>query len=47
MPPSPSWATTGIDYLYGAVGTGGSLCGTERVLRERIPDLKIISSNTS
>ncbi|WP_215450395.1 PLP-dependent cysteine synthase family protein [Streptomyces sp. ATCC 21386] len=31
-----------IDYLYGAVGTGGSLCGTGRVLRERIPDLKII-----
>ncbi|MDG4764932.1 cysteine synthase family protein [Solwaraspora sp. WMMD406] len=32
----------GIHYLYGAVGTGGSLCGTGRVLRERIPDLKII-----
>ncbi|MEV6678978.1 cysteine synthase family protein [Streptomyces erythrochromogenes] len=32
----------GIDYLYGAVGTGGSLCGTGRFLRERIPDLKII-----
>ncbi|MCB5164747.1 cysteine synthase family protein [Streptomyces bambusae] len=31
-----------IDYLYGAVGTGGSLCGTGRVLRERIPYLKII-----
>ncbi|MBN9743477.1 cysteine synthase [Amycolatopsis sp. A1MSW2902] len=31
-----------IDYLYGAVGTGGSLCGTGRALRERIPDLKII-----
>lgn len=31
-----------IQYLYGAVGTGGSLCGTGRVLRERIPDLKII-----
>ncbi|MFF2775973.1 PLP-dependent cysteine synthase family protein [Streptomyces sp. NPDC058052] len=31
-----------IDYLYGAVGTGGSLCGTGRFLRERIPDLKII-----
>ncbi|MFD5621497.1 PLP-dependent cysteine synthase family protein [Streptomyces yangpuensis] len=32
----------GIDYLYGAVGTGGSLCGTGRFLRERIPGLKII-----
>ncbi|MEU6297304.1 PLP-dependent cysteine synthase family protein [Streptomyces erythrochromogenes] len=32
----------GIDYLYGAVGTGGSLCGTGRFLRERIPELKII-----
>ncbi|TDC42385.1 cysteine synthase family protein [Micromonospora sp. KC213] len=31
-----------IHYLYGAVGTGGSLCGTGRVLREHIPDLKII-----
>ncbi|MFB7171438.1 PLP-dependent cysteine synthase family protein [Streptomyces sp. NPDC056254] len=31
-----------IDYLYGAVGTGGSLCGTGRFLRERIPELKII-----
>ncbi|GGY76717.1 PLP-dependent cysteine synthase family protein [Streptomyces omiyaensis] len=31
-----------IDFLYGAVGTGGSLCGTGRLLRERIPDLKII-----
>lgn len=33
---------TEIDFLYGAVGTGGSLCGTGRVLREHIPDLKII-----
>ncbi|MFF8828591.1 PLP-dependent cysteine synthase family protein [Streptomyces sp. NPDC015131] len=32
----------GIDYLYGAVGTGGSLCGTARVLRERIPDLTVV-----
>ncbi|MFD5771188.1 PLP-dependent cysteine synthase family protein [Streptomyces sp. NPDC127049] len=31
-----------IDYLYGAVGTGGSLCGTGRFLRERIPDLRIV-----
>ncbi|MDI6104780.1 cysteine synthase family protein [Actinoplanes sp. NEAU-A12] len=31
-----------IDYLYGAVGTGGSLCGTGRSLRERIPHLRIV-----
>ncbi|MFD5248234.1 PLP-dependent cysteine synthase family protein [Amycolatopsis sp. NPDC058340] len=31
-----------IDYLFGAVGTGGSLSGTGRALREHIPDLKII-----
>ncbi|MER7762276.1 cysteine synthase family protein [Streptomyces sp. NPDC097619] len=31
-----------IHYLYGAVGTGGSLCGTGRVLRERIPELRIV-----
>ncbi|NLU79189.1 cysteine synthase family protein [Micromonospora sp. HNM0581] len=31
-----------IHYLYGAVGTGGSLCGTGRVLRERIPGLRIV-----
>lgn len=31
-----------IQYLYGAVGTGGSLCGTGRFLRERIPDLKVV-----
>ena len=34
-----------IHYLFGAVGTGGSLCGTGRALRERIPDLKIIGVN--
>lgn len=33
---------TDIRYLYGAVGTGGSLCGTGRALREHIPGLKII-----
>ncbi|WP_409496750.1 PLP-dependent cysteine synthase family protein [Amycolatopsis sp. cmx-11-12] len=32
----------GIHYLYGAVGTGGSLCGTGRALRERVPHVKII-----
>jgi cystathionine beta-synthase len=31
-----------IHYLYGAVGTGGSLCGTGRALREHNPGLKII-----
>ncbi len=31
-----------IDFLYGAVGTGGSLCGTGRVLREHIPQLTIV-----
>ncbi|MCE7080331.1 PLP-dependent cysteine synthase family protein [Streptomyces sp. ST2-7A] len=31
-----------IHYLLGAVGTGGSLCGTGRALRERIPELRII-----
>jgi cystathionine beta-synthase len=31
-----------IDWLYGAVGTGGSLCGTGRSLRERIPGLRIV-----
>jgi cystathionine beta-synthase len=32
----------GIDYLIGAVGTGGSLCGTGRVLRQGLPQLKLI-----
>ncbi|EMD28640.1 PLP-dependent cysteine synthase family protein [Amycolatopsis azurea] len=31
-----------IDYLYGAVGTGGSLSGAGGLLRELVPDLKII-----
>jgi cystathionine beta-synthase len=31
-----------VDYLFGAVGTGGSLCGTGRVLREDLPDLRIV-----
>ncbi|RZS32262.1 cystathionine beta-synthase [Herbihabitans rhizosphaerae] len=31
-----------LHFLYGAVGTGGSLCGAGRALRKRIPDLKII-----
>ncbi|WP_375372679.1 MULTISPECIES: PLP-dependent cysteine synthase family protein [unclassified Mycolicibacterium] len=32
----------GIDYLFGAVGTGGSLCGTGRILRKCNPQLKVI-----
>ncbi len=31
-----------ITCLISAIGTGGSLCGTARALRERIPDLQII-----
>ncbi|MEV6520340.1 cysteine synthase family protein [Longispora sp. NPDC051575] len=36
-----------IDYLYGAVGTGGSLCGTGRALREFIPQLRIVGVEPS
>lgn len=32
----------GIDYLFGAVGTGGSLCGTGRILKKHNPELKVI-----
>lgn len=32
----------GIDCLIGAVGTGGSLCGTGRVLRARYPQVRVI-----
>jgi cystathionine beta-synthase len=32
----------GIDYLIGAVGTGGSLCGTGSVLRARYPHLRLV-----
>jgi cystathionine beta-synthase len=31
----------GIDHLVGAVGTGGSLCGTARVLRDTCPTLVV------
>lgn len=31
-----------INFLFGAVGTGGSLCGTGRVLKEHLPALKIV-----
>lgn len=33
---------TPIDHLIGAVGTGGSLCGTARALRRRCPELYTI-----
>jgi len=29
-------------FLFGAVGTGGSLCGTGRVLKAHIPNMKIV-----
>jgi cysteine synthase len=31
-----------IDVLVGAVGSGGSLCGTARALREHLPHLRVI-----
>jgi S-sulfo-L-cysteine synthase (3-phospho-L-serine-dependent) len=33
----------GIDVLVGSVGSGGSLCGTARALRERLPDLRVVA----
>lgn len=32
----------GITHLVSAIGTGGSLCGTGRYLRERVPALQVI-----
>lgn len=32
----------GVDYLVGAVGTGGSLCGTGRELRRTMPRMRIV-----
>ncbi|MFH0770773.1 MAG: cysteine synthase family protein [Candidatus Peregrinibacteria bacterium] len=32
-----------VRYLIGAIGTGGSLCGSGRVLKELKPDLRIIA----
>ncbi|WP_242676166.1 PLP-dependent cysteine synthase family protein [Streptosporangium minutum] len=32
----------GVDYLIGAVGTGGSLCGTGRELRRTTPHTRIV-----
>lgn len=31
-----------IDVLVGSVGSGGSLCGTARVLRDQLPDLRVV-----
>jgi cysteine synthase A len=31
-----------IDVLVGSVGSGGSLCGTARALRERLPNLRVV-----
>jgi cysteine synthase A len=31
-----------IDALVGSVGSGGSLCGTARALRERVPRLRVV-----
>lgn len=31
-----------IDFLFGAVGTGGSLCGTARALKPHIPALQVV-----
>ncbi|MGW7100138.1 pyridoxal-phosphate dependent enzyme [Streptomyces sp. NPDC054838] len=31
-----------LDVLVGAVGSGGSLCGTARALRETVPGLKVV-----
>ncbi|MEA2562137.1 MAG: hypothetical protein QOH06_3641 [Acidobacteriota bacterium] len=32
-----------LGALIGTVGSGGSLCGTARALRERIPDLRVVA----
>jgi S-sulfo-L-cysteine synthase (3-phospho-L-serine-dependent) len=32
----------GFDVLVGAVGSGGSVCGTTRALRESLPDLRVV-----
>lgn len=31
-----------LDVLVGSVGTGGSLCGSARALRERLPSLRVV-----
>lgn len=38
------WQSLGSDirFLFGAVGTGGSLCGTARVLKIHIPTVRVV-----
>ncbi|GAB3460714.1 pyridoxal-phosphate dependent enzyme [Actinophytocola sediminis] len=31
-----------VDVLVGSVGSGGSLCGSSRALRRRLPDLRVV-----
>jgi cysteine synthase len=31
-----------VDILIGSVGSGGSLCGTARAIREKLPDLRVV-----
>lgn len=31
-----------IDYVFAAAGTGGTLTGLSRILKEKIPNVKII-----
>jgi cysteine synthase A len=35
-----------IDILVGPIGSGGSLCGSSRFLRERLPDLRVVAVDT-
>lgn len=35
-----------FDCLIGAVGSGGSMCGSSRALRETLPDLKVVGVDT-
>lgn len=32
-----------IDYVFGCIGTGGSLCGTAMGLKKLIPDIKVVA----
>jgi cysteine synthase A len=41
------WQSVGpIDILVGPIGSGGSLCGTSRLLRERCPSLHVAAVDT-
>jgi cysteine synthase A len=35
-----------LDVLVGSVGTGGSLCGSARALRERLPSVRVVGVDT-